>query len=77
LGTLEVVVVVVEEEEEEEFEEAGASCMPVVEEEEEENDFEVAMATCKAGSTAREMIRAKISNDRDFMKTLQAANLRY
>jgi hypothetical protein len=74
LGTLEVVVVV---EEEEEFEEAGASCTPVVEEEEEENDFEVAMATCKAGSTAMEMIRAKISNDRDFMKTLQAANLRY
>ena len=46
-------------------------------EEEEEEDFEAARATWMPGSTAKEMIRAKISNDRDFMKTLQAANLRY
>jgi hypothetical protein len=71
LGTVEVVV---EEEEEEEFEAAGASCIPVVEE---EDDFVAAMATCMPGSTARETIRAKISNDRDFMKTAQVANLRY
>jgi len=49
--------------------------MPV--EEEEEDDIEAPRASCMLGSTASEMIRARISNDRDFMKTLQAANLRY
>lgn len=43
----------------------------------EEDDEEAASASCKLGSTAREMIKAKISKDRDFMKTLQAAKQRY
>jgi len=49
----------------------------VLEDEEEEDDWEAARASCMLGSNASEMISAKISNDRDFMKTLQAANLRY
>ena len=43
----------------------------------EEDEEETARTSCRLGSTAREMIRAKTSKDRDFMKTLQAANLRY
>ena len=34
-------------------------------------------ASWRLGKTAREIIRTKISNDRDFIKTLQADNLRY
>ena len=34
-------------------------------------------ASWRLGKTVREIIRTKISNDRDFIKTLQADNLRY
>jgi len=57
----------------------GAAEVVLVEvvEEDEDEELEAPSASCKLGSNASEMIRMKTSNDRDFMKTLQADNLRY
>jgi hypothetical protein len=41
------------------------------------DDEEAASASCKPGTIAKERTRMKTRNDRDFMKTLQAASLRY
>jgi len=47
----------------------------VVVDEDEETD--AASASCRLGMTASERMRIKTRQDRDFMKTLQAASLRY
>lgn len=43
----------------------------------EEVVVDAASASCKLGTTARERIRITTRRDRDFMKTLEAASLRY